>query len=445
MKPLRNILILVLVIGLLGGGLYVVSKIQKPTGEQPAVSIPDTVTAFQTDIDNILSVTVKNPDEEYMLKKQGETWMINGDSTVKISPSLVQSFLFECASVTASDLVEENAENLTQYGLDQPRRFVQINLKDGKTVTVLIGNATLDSYMSYMMIEGETKVYIKSTSGCETLTGPMNNLADKNIYSIDANNIGTVEITRSGAETIFLDRVKVSREGQADAFQWTMRKPLLKEANTYRIESELLTNLLSQTAESVILIPKAGQDYGFSNPRASYTITTLDKKETHTVFVGKEEGNYTYIRLKNDRTVYRVPTQKLDFLSLSYMDLVDKTIHLENIKNVSEVTLSGLGKSYSLKTSGYTINDKGIEESKFRLAYQAVLGLTLDDIATHGGGNADFTITYYKNDGSTSVVRCLNYDDRNYLVTVNGSGNLLIRKKQIDTMITTIQDVYSQS
>ena len=445
MKPLRNILILVVVIGLLAGGLYAVSKIKKPVEEQTVVGLPETVTAFQTEKDNILSVTVKNPEEEYSLVKQGETWLINGNSSIKISPSLVETFLFECANVAASELIEENAQNLSQYGLDQPKRWVSLKLADGRTVKVIIGNATLDSYFSYLMIEGETKVYTKSTSGCETLTGPMANLADKNIYSMDKNNIGTVEIIRNGAETVFLDRVKMSKEGEQDAFQWTMRKPLVKEANTYRIESELLTNLVSQVAESVVLIPKSGVDYGFNNPRATYTITSLDKKEHYTVTVGKEDGAYSYIRLKNDNTIYRVPTQQLDFLSLSYMDLVDKAVYMENVKNVSEVTISGLGKSYTLKPSDNAINGKTVEESKFRLAYQAVLNLNLDDFATRSGGSVDFTITYHKNDGSTTIVRCLNYDDRNYLVTVNGSGNLLIRKKQIDNMITSVENIYSQS
>ena len=104
-----------------------------------------------------------------------------------------------------------------------------------------------------------------------------------------------------------------------------------------------------------------------------------------------------------------------------------------------------LSSSTVLKPSDNAINGKTVEESKFRLAYQAVLNLNLDDFATRSGGSVDFTITYHKNDGSTTIVRCLNYDDRNYLVTVNGSGNLLIRKKQIDNMITSVENIYSQS
>ena len=63
------------------------------------------------------------------------------------------------------------------------------------------------------------------------------------------------------------------------------------------------------------------------------------------------------------------------------------------------------------------------------------IGLCLDDFTTSGGGETVFTITYKKLDGSQSVVKCLTYDDRNYLVKVNGEGNLLIRKKQIAPLL----------
>ena len=125
--------------------------------------------------------------------------------------------------------------------------------------------------------------------------------------------------------------------------------------------------------------------------------------------------------------------------------------HLENITEVSKVTLEGLGKSHMMTISGsadhatYTIDGKKIEESNFKKAYQAVLGLSLDDFITQPySGSAEFTICYHKNDGSQTVISCVPYDERNYLVLVNGKGNLLMRKKQIDNMLSTIEGYVSK-
>ncbi len=444
-KTYRNIAIITLVILLLGGGLYAVSKIEPKQEEVYDPSVPVTVTVYQTEKDNIVSLTITNPEETYTLAQQGETWIVTKEPSVILNASNVESLLYECANIVGQELVNENAQDLAPYGLDKPDRTVEIKLKDGTVVKVLIGAATFEHSVSYLMIEGETKVYTKSTSGCNTLTGSLSALMSNNIYSMDTSEIGFVKIERAGGETISLERVKKSAEGEDAAFEWTMRTPLNKKANTYRIEEELLTNLLSQKATRVIPIPESGKNYGFDNPRAIYTITSLDKSKSYTVTVGGEEDANTYLRLSGNQSVYAVATEMLDFLNLSYLDLVDKLVHLENIKDVSEIGLSGLGKSYTLKISGtenatYKIGEKAIDEEVFKDVYQTIIGLYLDDFATTSGGETAFTITYKKRDGSQSVVKCLSYDDRNYLVKVNGEGNLLIRKKQIDTIITMVEN-----
>lgn len=449
MKAYRNLLIIILVILLLGGGLYAVTKFEPKTDEEVSATLPPTVTIFKTEKDKIESVTVTNPKEQYTLKKQGATWVVTKDASVVLDQSRVESLLYECANIAGQALVSDSVQDLVQYGLDQPQRTVEIVLHDGTVKKVLIGHTTFEHSVSYLMVEGETKVYTKSTSGCETLTGSLSALMNHEIYTMDASVIGKVTIERSGGETIKLDRVKMSVEGHEDAYSWTVLAPIQKEANTYRIEEELLTNLLSQTAVSVIPIPKAGQNYGFQNPRAVYTITSLDQTESYTLTVGREEGENTFISKKGDKSVYLVATDKLDFLNLSYIDLIDKLVHIENIKDVSEIRLSGLGKSYTMTISAaenavYTINDKEIKDELFKKAYQSVIGLVLDDYTTAGGGDTAFTITYEKRDGSQVTVKCLNYDDRNYLVKVNGKGNLLIRKKQVDNMIATIDSVLAQ-
>ncbi len=448
-KTYRNIGIIILVILLLGGGLFAVSKIEPKQDEVVTPDLPDTITVYQTEKDNIVSVTVTNPEETYTLALQNETWIVTKDPSVVLHAPSVESLLYECANIVGQDMVSENAQDLSPYGLDKPERTVEIKLKDGTTVKILIGAATFENSVSYLMVEGETKVYTKSTSGCNTLTGSLSALMDNNIYTMDAEEIGFIKIARTGGETITLEKVKLSQEGEADAFEWTMKTPLHKKTNAYRLQNDLFTNLLSQKAVSVIPIPESGKDYGFNNPRAVYTIASQDKSKSYTVTVGKKEESGTYIRLKGNQSVYLVATEKLDFLELSYFDLIDKLVHIENIKDVAEVHLTGLNKTFTMivpasDDGAYKINNKEIEKDDFTTAYQAVIGLILDDFTATGGGETAFTITYKKRDGSQTVVKCLSFDERNYLVKVNGEGNLLIRKRQIDSMIDIIESILEQ-
>ena len=449
MKPVRNIIILVLVIALLGGGMYFISQYEPKQEETVLPELPETVTMFKTEKSNITAVTVTLPEETYTVSLENGAWLVNNDPDILISQSRVETLLYECANIVAKELLEENAQNLVQYGLDNPNRTVQITLADGSKTTVLLGHNSIENTLTYLMLEGETKVYTKSTSGCENLAGPLSNLLSSDIYSIAGENIKSIAINRQNAESIELVLENVSPEGEEPTYEWQMTKPIQKTANSYNITERLLTNILTQTAVVSIAVPEAGKDYGLNQPKATYTLSTIDGV-THTVQVGNVEGANTYIRLTGNNMIYQVATEKLDFLSLGYHELVDKLVHLENILDVEKVTLDGLGKSHVMEISGsgdnatYKIDGKKIEESNFKKAYQAVLALSLDDFITQPySGAAEFTICYYKNDGSQSVISCVPYDERNYLVLVNGEGNLLVRKKQIDNMLSTVESFVS--
>ncbi len=450
MKPLRNILILVLVVALLGGGLYFVMQYE-PAVEDNTPELPDTITLFKIEKNSIKEVCVTNENETYTLSDGGGKWLVNGDPSIKVSVSRVDTLLYECANVVVQNMVAENVEDLSIYGLDHPRAQVCILQNDGSETTILIGHESLQGSVSYIMLAGDDKVYVKSTSGCKNLTSPLSELADNDIYSMNAEALGGFYIKRKNAEPIRIELVQKNSDSEEPAYQWEMFEPIKKVANDYTINEKLLTNILVQSAVTAIPIPETGKDYGLDNPQASYGIWNREKTEAINVKVGHSEGENTYISLEDDASVYLVATEKLDFLQLGYLDLVDKLVHIENINDVSEVQISGLGKEFTLSISGsgeemtYSINGKPMEESKFKKTYQAILNLTLSDYITEKkSGSPEFTISYKKHDGNVTRMQCISYDDRNYLVTVNGEGNLLVRKKQIDTMIQAIESALSE-
>lgn len=453
MKPIRNILILVGVIVLLAGGFYLIQQYEPAEDAEAMPTFGPSITLFKTEKDSIQSVTVSSPEESYTLSKIGAMWVVNNDPNIKISQSRVDTLIYECATITVKELIAENVQELSQYGLDVPNRSVRIEQSDGTATTVLIGNTGLEGSVCYLMLSGETSIYTKSASGCDSLASPLSKLLDTAIYTIDSEDIGGVTLSRTGAKTVRLVRFNAApADAEEPAYEWRMESPLIKTVNNYGIYEKLLANIVTQSAVKVIPVPEPGADYGLENPQAVYSLWNLDGSMQIEVQVGKQEGKNTYIKLKDKQTVYQVATDKLNFLSLSYLDLVDKLIHVENIAEVSEIEITGLNKTYRMAIVGaednasYSINDKKIEESKFKKAYQTVIGFTLDDFADDGGsGPVALTIRYIKKDGSETIVECLDYNDRNYLVHVNGKGNLLVRKKQVDTMFDQLDKTLAES
>ncbi len=455
MKLLRNIVILLVVIGLLAGGLYFVLQYepQEETAELPNVQ---TVNMFKIEKDSIVSLVVQSAEETYTVEKKDGVWVVNDNPALKISQSRIETLAYEAASITVRELLEDNVTDFAQYGLDAPERSVAIRMTNGTTAKILIGDTTLDGSLCYLMVEGENKVYTKSASGCDSLTSTLERLLDSVVYEMEATDLASVIIEKPGAEKIHLVReAKGTNDVGETTYEWEMKSPLVKTGSSYTIEESLITNIVTQEATAVIPNKAMNPEYGFDKPQAKYTISNADGTETYVVTVGAEVEGKTYLSLEGDTTAYEVSASKLDFLQCGYLDLVDKLIHVENIKDIQKVIVEGGGKTYTMEIIGdaladdavFKINDEEIAEDRFKKAYQAVIGLMLDDYVAENvsGGTADYTITYLRNDGEKVVVSCVTYDDRNYLVQVNGEGNLLIRKKQIDNMISMLEKVLTEN
>lgn len=451
MKPIRNILILAGIIAVLCGGFYFVYRYEPAEDTEPAASSAPAVSVLKLERDSIVSVSVTNAGETYQLSKNDGQWVVNQNPSIPVNQSKVSTLLYDCASVSAKEIIEEDVQDFAPYGLAEPERSVQIATEDGVVTTVLIGSASLDNSVCYIALEGDTTVYSKSTSGCDSLAMPLSKLLDTSVYSISQENIGGITIERQGTERIELIRVQTGENDGEPLYEWRMESPLKKAANDYTLSNQVLSAIAAVSADEVIAEPANAAEYGLDSPRVVYGVRNQSGSESYTVLVGNTKGENTYIKLKDKTAVYLVSTEALSFTELSYQQLADTLVHIENIDEVSEITLNGLGKAYTMIISGsddnavYTINGKTIEESRFKKAYQTVIGLTLSTFTKDKvSGEAEFTIRYKKKDGTEALVECISHDDRNYVVLVNGQGNLIVRKKQVSTMIEQLEKTLAE-
>ncbi len=446
MKPIKTTVIILLIIAVLGAGFFALLKTdpKKDAQASPSFSSAPTISVFKTEKENITELEVTADGENYVLTKQEDKWVVNHDSSVKISQSKADTLAYECSSVTVKQVAAENVSDFSAFGLSSPKSRVVVHLKDGETKTMLIGDKTADGSLGYLMLEGESTVYAKSVSGLESLAPKLEKLRDTSLYSVSEDKVTAITIARQGAHRISLTREKIApaKEGEEPTYQWKMQEPLQKAANEYNLNEKILKTILAISFESVADNNAQNlEQYGLSEPYAAYTIA--DDKTAYGILVGKENGTSRYVKMADDNVIYLVESSKLAFLETGYLQLVDKLIYLENIDGITGVTIQG-AQNYEMQiegsgdSAGYKINGTPVSEDTFKSAYQAVLGITLDDFTDVGvqpKGSAECTISYHKKDGTDSQVAFYSWDERNYLVRVNGAGNLLCRKKQVSNML----------
>ena len=437
MKPIRNAIIILCVIALLCGGLYFVLQ-YNPEENIEELPVEEAITVLETNRDNIETIVVTSNDGMYKLVKENGAWVCSGNSALPLSQARVNSLLYECSFLTAQELIAENVSDLAPYGLDAPERVVQIQEKGGKVTSIFVGKTTIEGSFCYITVNDKTKIYTKSASGCENLAVSLSNLLDVTLYETEAESINYISMRQNNGETVILSK-------KNDI--WQMTAPIVKEGNEHTLSEEFLPGIAAVSAAKVIANPAADKVYGFTNPRATYTIKT-DQGESYTVTVGKADGALTYVKLAGKPCVYQVMTDSLGFLSKTYLDLANKLIHVENLKETSQITITGLKQDYKITTVGYsdtgsyTVNGKGVNADKFIKVYQSIIGLSVDGYTHAGSGsNKAVTIRYERKDGAVHTVTCRPFDDRNYVVSVDGKGNFLVRNKQIELMESQLESI----
>ncbi len=159
-QKIQIIVLIALLIILCGSyfGLKSFNKKMAAEESEPAytaLNIPDET--------NITGLKVKNENGELELEKQEDgTYILTTDLSVNVDESIVDSKLESLKTITSEKIVE-NAENLSDFGLEDASVTATLTLDDGTSHTIKIGDYNSVSSTYYLTVDDGTTVYTVST------------------------------------------------------------------------------------------------------------------------------------------------------------------------------------------------------------------------------------------------------------------------------------------
>ena len=453
MKLYRNIIIIVVVLGILISGLVLVNKSQtkKTTkdAEQQKTEVvkPDPITVMELDGNSIVRVAVKTENEDYTITKSNNKFSLSDSKNIKVGTFAVESVAMSYAKVEAYQLASEKAEDVPLYGFDAPKGSVTISLSDGKERIIYIGNEIVGGNGNYIKLANENKIYGMSKDEIDMLVPAYEIFVDTNIFTFDPayTTLSYFEINKSGNTPYRFDYF-IEKKEQTTLTSWKMTKPIDREANVYVISENIITPLESfGSCVAFDAAPKDLSSYGFDNPYATFTIATAEKK--HSYVFGGEDGDYRYFMADDYLTVYKISKNDIAFLDIAYIDLIGTLVHVEDIKHISKVEVKTPDVDYVFEINGENrmINGKTIGDS-FSKAYEAIIGMSFESVnAEFKGRTVEATIKFTRNDGTTCTLSYLPVDDLNYIIHVDGSGNTVISKSAFNEAMNIIKKIYDEA
>lgn len=444
MRRYRYTIIVVVVLVIMLGAYFFITKYNKNKNSNSGGGI---TTERIIDLNSLEmeEVTVETDGDRIVFKKQDNEWVLVYPEGIKYDASRLSSVAINFSSVLVEKVIEEDASDLSKYGLDKPVSVVTAKMKDGTTATLEIGNLTPTKGAYYVKRKGENTVYTTDTYTIGRIMVKINDIRDKTLFAVGQDDILKISMERKGQLVFTAQRPDTNAD-------WTLTYPIDGNANYSALYPMLSAITESTVTEFVEQNPSDLDKYGLASP--AYVLEFETSEEKYRLLLGKEDiqNSAIYAMTQDSNEVYKISSTSFTFLDKPLKEIVEVFAYITNIWDVERIVVEMDG--YTLDCKLETDPDKDTDKDKFyvngkdasmknengdqpfRKYYQALIGVTLSDVEPNANpqGEAEITFTYYrKTDPKVMKVEFIPKDEHYYYVVRNGKySGILVAKKKFD-------------
>ena len=314
MRGLRSLTIITFVLLSLGAYIYFVESKRPASYEEEA---KDTV--FTVESNNIREIRIRSKSGETTSLKKDETgtpWRLTAPLEATADSAEVTGIVTNLASLEIQRVVEESPQDLSLFGLTNPRINVAYKSEGDDNFTILlIGEKTPTGTDLYAKLPDENRVFLISGFLETTFDRTPFHLRDKTILEIDTQAIDRLEV--STADTT----IEVIKTGG----RWKLTKPLVARAD-YGTVQGLLGRLSTAQMQSIAANnPDDLTEYGLAE--SDITVTLGTGSAVAKLSFGTHTGDSeVYAKDLSRSTVFTVDTSLTDELKKAPADYRSKDI-----------------------------------------------------------------------------------------------------------------------
>lgn len=480
---------LLVVLLVLSGAYY----LYRNQGNQPSETNEDTsntIMLASIDAKNIKSVLYQNDAADLKLILDGEVWKSEAQPDRPINQAYVKNIINIIDEIVALKIINDNPENLEEYGLSRPAVYVQATDVEGNTLTLRLGDKAVGGQGYYASVNEDKTVYLIAITYGTGLAYSDNDMTEvEKGPSITAENIHHIEVIRREEEDFELiyHPENTLDKTTTNMFAWVIQKPY---EEGYTADGTKVTELLPKFSKFnfVACIDYNSEDksqYGLDNPLASilveyyeyYTVDldkpeknpitgeTVDKKtyydeKVFKIYVGNQDasGNY-YVRKEDSNAIYTMKAADIDpMLEVKAFENLNSFVDIVNIDSVKAVDITIEDKEYRMeierkteKKEGkeetiatYYYNGNQVEESNFKAVYQALISAKYDTELKKDADSTDrkpyMRIKYHMvgEENQTITASYIPYSESFYLVEREGTIRFLADRRRIDGIASQV-------
>jgi len=460
-KQLRNIIISLCVVVVLVAGVVSVNLLmpKKNSSSSSASSSTPEISVYKTDVKNITMVHIKTEKDDVIVRQSNGKYSVDGLDQKLLNEDSASTIFSTASNITAEKVIDENASDLSQYGLDKPSVTVDIVSSD-KTVTVEIGKETLTKDGNYMKLKDSSKVYKITAAETNSLDYVKTDLVKLSICGFDSANAAKLtDITLGGSArpqpiVLKIDPSSVSSSSGSSSVSYLMKSPATYPLNDENI-STITSALQSLSANAVVSLDVSDanlEKYGLKNPK--YTLTAVYNGNKMVLRFGtpyKEDSSTLIpIYLEGTPAIYNIADSTVSFYDWQLDDVTDSLLYTEFIDNIKSITVSKGSENYTINLSGTgtdlkgTYNSKELNTDNLRKFYEKFLEIKKYGTATRPANASTYAkvvVTYREASRKATTIEFITIDNRKCLYSLDGQAHFYIYTSDVDKMLNAIRDL----
>lgn len=465
--------LLLAVLVVLSGAAYATIRLASTDGETEE----DTGTVvFTAEAEEVTSLSWSYAGETVTVVSDDTTWRYAEDSAFPLDVSYIESMLDTLDEVTATKTIE-NAEDISEYGLEDPVCTVEVAQTTGETVTLRIGDETGMGGARYLST-GDGNVYLVDTEILDSFSYGLYDVVEKEPIPAMTD---VVSMTVSSADATFTAwHWPESGLAYSDDYEWFTDAAATYAAGTYRaLDTDLtesyvdnVTGLTWGACVAYNADAAALETYGLDAATVTAEVCYRESREVETnqtdddgntiyetveeevqfqLEIGAEVGDNCYARIAGSTMVYCIDGAVRDtLLYTGYTELQPDDVLLMDWDTVAGMDIALDGSIYYIQhtveeetdedgnvteTDVYTLDGAELEETGFLDDLTAMVSTGFSNGA-QPMGEAEIRFTFHRETETFSEVELAfyPYDSGTCLVGLDGDTRLFVAREDVDTL-----------
>ncbi len=480
MKLWRNLIILIVGVGILVGAYFIITNTNAPEEEaSPSPSESQTVYIVDLQFADVEKIEKSSADEKVTFTPgaEEETWTVT-DPVIEegvLDETAVNDNANALLQIDAHSVVEQNPKDLAKYGLDDPTNTLTITLKDGTTKILSLGDlsTTVGRYFAYSK-EDDT-VYTLLDIDANAIRQTLSEMKKSMSYNFPSEGITEIIVERSGEETIQIttDASRTEDQYAAKFTELMMVTPYNDfDIHTVNLEAMIFTPLSNVDFRSSQALDSTDYAaYGLDEPWAriwvKYTVEADESTGTDAYTEEKEllisplKGGKYYAKLGDYDAIFEFSKSTFEFVdNIDPFYLINKTGFITRIDTVESINLWIDGEEHLITieqippededgtaTQNVIIDGTLAQDDTGKIFYRQIIGLLFDGLyegTSEPTGEPMLRMQINLLNNTSKILELIPINERECSYTLNGTTQFVTKiatvQSAIDKMLEIIAD-----